>query len=90
MQRILVTVGLALAGLVCAAGIGAAAFVVSRDSVGLPVTRLQPRPSDLAPARVRSRPKPAATTTTPPTITTTPAPTTTTGRTAGDDHGGDD
>jgi len=39
---------LALVGLLLAAGIGVAAYVVSKDSVGLPVTKLDPKP--LAPA----------------------------------------
>jgi hypothetical protein len=44
---------LALAGLAVAAAIGFAAYLASRDSVGLPVTRLEPAPR-LAPT-VRPR-----------------------------------
>jgi hypothetical protein len=72
---------LALLGLLCAAGMGVAAYVVSRDSVAVPVTRLQPKPGGLTPAKVRQRTKPktnATTRATPP-----PPPATTV-----DDHGG--
>jgi hypothetical protein len=72
---------LALLGLLCAAGVGVAAYVVSRDSVAVPVTRLQPKPSGLTPAKGRQRTKPKTTATTraaPP-----PPPATTF-----DDHGG--
>jgi hypothetical protein len=80
MSRALTVIALALAGLVCATGIGAAAYYVSRDSVGLPVTKLQPR--GLAPAPVQPRPRPTTSTET--TTVTTPVPTTT----GSDDHGG--
>ena len=79
MGRSLLVIMLGLAGLLCAAGIGVAAYVVSRDSVAVPVTRLQPRPQSLTPARVR-RAQPGTTTTVTHTDT---APTTTV-----DDHGG--
>jgi hypothetical protein len=79
MGRSLFVIMLGLAGLLCAAGIGVAAYVVSRDSVAVPVTRLQPRPQSLTPARVR-RAQPGTTTTVTRTAT---APTTTV-----DDHGG--
>lgn len=77
MRRGLVILGLALFGLLCAAGMGVAAYLVSRDSVAVPVTRLQPKPArELAPKRrqVKVTPRPAP----PP----PPAPTTV------DDHGG--
>ena len=80
MPRILATLALALAGLLCAAGIGAAAYYVSRDSVGLPVTKLQPK--GLAPAAVR----PATPTTSVPSVSTPTRTTTVTG--GSDDHGG--
>ena len=83
MPRVLATIALALAGLVCAAGIGAAAYYVSRDSVGLPVTKLQPQ--GLAPKNVRPRPARATTTAR---TTSTQAPTTTTTPGGQDDHGG--
>jgi hypothetical protein len=82
MGRTLVVAALALAGLLCAAGMGLAAYVVSRDSVAVPVTKLQPAPQ-LTPARVKarvrthSRPIEHAATTTATTPTTTV-----------DDHGG--
>jgi hypothetical protein len=72
---------LALLGLLCAAGMGVAAYVVSRDSVAVPVTRLQPRPSGLTPAKARQRTKPRTTATT--RATPPPPPATTV-----DDHGG--
>ena len=81
MGRSLVVVALGLVGLLCAAGIGVAAYVVSRDSVAVPVTRLQPRPQTLTPARVRTRPQPRPT----PTVATTP---TVQRSTTVDDHGG--
>jgi hypothetical protein len=78
MGRTLVAAVLALTGLVCAAGIGVAAYVVSRDSVAVPVTRLQPKPSrTLTPATVKQT-STAKTTT----RTTATTPTTTV-----DDHG---
>ena len=79
MGRSLVVAFLALVGLLCAAGMGYAAYVVSRDSVAVPVTRLQqtpaaaadpgPRPSEgtgadaLTPDSTRRPPRPAPTTT---------------------------
>jgi hypothetical protein len=56
---------LALAGLLLAVSIGLAAYLVSRDSVGLPVTKLEPAPQDLAPtvARKRATSRPVTTTT---------------------------
>jgi hypothetical protein len=80
MGRTLVVAVLALTGLLCAVGIGVAAYVVSRDSVAVPVTRLQPKPSrTLTPATVRQT-KTGRTTST---ATTGTTPTTTL-----DDHGG--
>jgi hypothetical protein len=85
MGRSLVVVALGLVGLLCAAGIGVAAYVVSRDAVAVPVTRLQPSPRTLTPARVRARPARAPTTTgATTTLTFTSAPPGTTV----DDHGG--
>ena len=84
MGRSLVVAVLAVIGLLCAAGMGYAAYVVSRGSVAVPVTRLQQTPAqDLTPAKVRrkavvrthSRPIGKATTTTRATTTV-------------DDHGG--
>jgi uncharacterized membrane protein YgcG len=90
MGRSLVVIALALVGLLSAAGMGYAAYVVSRDSVAVPVTKLQQTPQQLTPNRVRehaqpkqprqpARPRPSPTTTR--TATTTPT-------TTGDDHGG--
>ena len=83
MGRGLAVVALALVGLLCAAGMGYGAYVVSRGSVAVPVTRLQRTPpANLTPSRVREHAVPR--TKAPPTTTTTVAPpqTTTT-----DDHG---
>jgi flagellar basal body-associated protein FliL len=89
MGRSVVVALLALAGLLCAAGMGYAAYVVSRGSVAVPVTRLQPEPGELAPTRAQARPnvtttRKRATTTT----ATAPSTTTTTTTTTFDDHGG--
>jgi hypothetical protein len=46
---------LAFVGLLSAASIGYAAYLVSRDSVGLPVTKLQPAPSEIAPQSARRK-----------------------------------
>ena len=93
MGRGLIVATLAVIGLLCAAGMGYAAYVVSRGSVAVPVTRLQQAPQTLTPRQVRSKAakakakKHARTSTT--TTTTTrpvappPPPTTTV-----DDHGG--
>ena len=81
MGRSVVVALLALAGLLCAAGMGYAAYVVSRGSVAVPVTRLEPQPQELTPSRVRARPKVVTTRGTTPAVT---APRTTTV----DDHGG--
>ena len=84
MGRGVVVALLAVAGLLCAAGMGYAAYVVSRDSVAVPVTRLQQKPQrQLTPARLRAKPRARVTSTTPATTTVRQAPTTTV-----DDHGG--
>jgi hypothetical protein len=63
---------------------GFAAYYVSRDSVAVPVTRLQPAPQRLTPRRVGAHVAPKAKREHPATTTTrTVAPTTT-----ADDHGG--
>jgi flagellar basal body-associated protein FliL len=82
MGRSVVVALLALAGLLCAAGMGYAAYVVSRGSVAVPVTRLEPEPRQLTPAGVGAKPR---TVTTRRTTTTTAASTRTT---TVDDHGG--
>jgi hypothetical protein len=77
VKRALLMALAGVAGLLCAAAIGYAAYAVSRDSVAVPVTQLQPRPAELAPKRV-DRPRPR-------TVSTTTAAPTTTGE---DHHGG--
>jgi hypothetical protein len=95
MGRGLIVATLAVIGLLCAAGMGYAAYVVSRGSVAVPVTRLEQAPQDLTPTRVRAKakPKPARTATTPTTTRTVappppPPPTTTVDDHGGDGHGG--
>ena len=81
MGRSLVVAVLALIGLFCAAGMGYAAYVVSRGSVAVPVTQLQQAPAqDLTPVKVRK--KAIVRTHSQPVETTTHATTTV------DDHGG--
>lgn len=83
MKSVLALLAVGLLGLFGATSIGYAAYVVSRDSVGLPVTKLKLSPNDLAPVSTKqpaARPKPSTATT----RTTTRATTTD----DGDDHGG--
>jgi hypothetical protein len=58
MGRVLVVVALGLLGVLAAASIGYASYLVSRDSVGLPVRKLDPAPRELAPTQ---QPPPART-----------------------------
>ena len=60
---------LALAGLLLAVSIGLGAYFASRDSVGLPVTKLDPAPRDLAPTVPRKRASTRASTTRTTTLT---------------------
>ena len=81
MRSVLAIIAVALLGLFAATSIGYAAYLVSRDSVGSPVTRLKLSPNRLAPApakRKAAKPRPRTT----PTVPTAPRTTTT------DDHGG--
>jgi uncharacterized membrane protein YgcG len=97
---------LALFGVLCAAGMGYAAYLVSRGSVAVPVTRLQESPqTQLTLARVKAKPRPQQAPTKRPRRTTTavttvrtatsPPPTTVDdrsgrGRNGGGGEGGDD
>ena len=49
MRGSVTAVVLAVVGLLLAASVGFAAYYASRDSVGLPVTKLEPTPRHLAP-----------------------------------------
>ena len=69
MKRSLLLIMAGLVGLLCAAAIGYAAYAVSRDSVAVPVTSLQPKPAELAPKRVRTHRRSVSTTTAGPTTT---------------------
>ena len=85
MRQALAAVAIALVGLFGAATLGYAAYLVSRDSVGLPVTKLDTPPQNLAPAKkapAKPNPKPK-----PRTVVTPPPPPSTTVE-SGDDHGG--
>jgi hypothetical protein len=76
MHRRSLVLLLAVVGILVAASIGYAAYLASRDSVGLPVTKLQTTPRGLAPAKTRTGRRPRPTTET------------TSGTTTVDDHGG--
>jgi hypothetical protein len=78
MKRGLLLIVAGLMGLLCAAAIGYAAYAVSRDSVAVPVTSLQPKPTELAPTRAKRKPPHRVTTTTTVTFSTSTT----------DDHGG--
>ena len=87
MGRGLAVIALAVVGVLCAAGMGYAAYVVSRGSVAVPVTRLQRTPpANLTPSRVREHAAPK--TKAPPRTTTTVAPSPPPPTTTTDDHGG--
>ena len=81
MKGSVAAVVLAVVGLLLAASVGFAAYYASRDSVGLPVTKLEPRPQHLAPT-VRSRTEARRTTTAATTVEDRHGGTTT------DDHSG--
>jgi hypothetical protein len=88
MRATLTVLAVALVGLFGAASLGYAAYVVSRDQVGLPVTNLKTPPGKLAPTPAKTTKKPAAK---PGRFVPPPLPlppTTTTTREPGDDHGG--
>jgi len=91
MRAVLTVIAVALVGLFGAASLGYAAYVVSRDQVGLPVTKLKAPPGSLAPRPVQTK-KPAKkparkrTHVVPPPPPPPPPPSTS--REPGDDHGG--
>jgi hypothetical protein len=90
MRSLVTLVIVGLFGLLAAASIGYAAYVVSRDTVGTPVTKVKLSPNDLAPVRERPRTTPRTTaTTTRATPPPQPPPPATTVE-SGDDHGGGD
>jgi hypothetical protein len=83
MRQALAALAIVLCGLSGAATVGYAAYLVSRDSVGLPVTKLDTPPQRLAPvARTTKTPAKPRTVANPP-----PPPAVSTGE-SGDDHGG--
>ena len=84
MRTTLTVIAVALVGLFGAASLGYAAYVVSRDQVGVPVTNLKTPAGKLAPARAR----PAKRKRVVPPLPPPPSQTTTTTREPGDDHGG--
>jgi hypothetical protein len=88
MRQALAATAIVLCGLFGAATLGYAAYLVSRDSVGLPVTKLDNPPQNLAPAgstttrqKPKVKPKPKTVAQIP------PRPPATTVE-SGDDHGG--
>ena len=87
MRATLTVLAVALVGLFGAASLGYAAYVVSRDQVGLPVTKLKTPPGSLAPtpAKTTKQPAPKRKRVVPP---PPPPPPSTTTREPGDDHGG--
>ena len=89
MRSVLTVLAVALVGLFGAASLGYAAYVVSRDQVGLPVTKLQTPPGSLAPtpAKTTKTPAPKRKRVVLPPPPPPPPPSTTT-REPGDDHGG--
>jgi uncharacterized membrane protein YgcG len=86
MRAALTLIAVALVGLFGAASLGYAAYVVSRDQVGLPVTKLKTPTGSLAPTPAKT-PKAKRTAKTVTVKNVPPRPTTTT-REPGDDHGG--
>lgn len=91
MRNLLILVLAGLLGLFAAASIGYAAYVVSRDTVGTPVTKVKLSRDEVAPvrtgptARTRTRPNPTPT----PTTTATPPPSPRTTTAESDDDDGD-
>ena len=88
MRATLTVLAVALVGLFGAASLGYAAYVVSRDQVGLPVTKLKTPPGSLAPTPAKTTKQPAPKrkrVVPPPPPPLLPPPTTT--REPGDDHG---
>ena len=87
MRATLTVLAVALVGLFGAASLGYAAYVVSRDQVGLPVTKLQTPPGSLAPtpAKTSKTPAPKRKRVVPP---PPPPPPCTKTLEPGDDHGG--
>lgn len=83
MRTTLTVLVVALVGLFGAASLGVAAYVVSRDQVGLPVTNLKTPAGKLAPTPAKAPATRKRVVPPPP-----PPPPTTTTREPGDDHGG--
>lgn len=93
IRRALLLVGLAIVGVLVAAAIGYAAYLVSKDSVGSPVTKLETPAERIAPAesrRARDLPPTSSTgtSTARPVPPVTPPPTVTTGDEDDDDNSG--
>ncbi len=89
MRTTLTVLAVAIAGLFGAASLGYAAYVVSRDQVGLPVTKLKTPPGSLAPTPTKTTktPAPKRKRVVPPPPPPPPPPPSTTVE-PGDDHGG--
>jgi hypothetical protein len=83
MRTTLTVLAVALVGLFGAVSLGYAAYVVSRDQVGLPVTKLKTPPGSLAPTPAKTTKLPARNRKR---VVPPPPPSAT--REPGDDHGG--
>ena len=86
MRSALPVVAVIICGFLGAATLGYAAYIVSRDSVGIPVTKLDTPPQNLAP--VKRAQKPAAKPKPKPRTVVAPPPPAVTTVESGDDHGG--
>jgi hypothetical protein len=82
MRAMLTVIAVALVGLFGAVSLGYAAYVVSRDQVGLPVTKLKTPAGSLAPAPAKPRARKRVV------LPPPPPPPSTTAHESGDDHGG--
>lgn len=88
-RRVLLTVGLGLLGVLAAASIGYASYLVSRDEVGLPVTKLEQAPRDVVPLQARTQTQRTTSTRTATAEDRTNPTRTTPATSTGDDSGGD-
>jgi hypothetical protein len=86
MRTTLTVIAVALVGLFGAVSLGYAAYVVSRDQVGLPVTKLKAPPGSLAPTPAKTTKRPARNRKR--VVQPPPPPPPSTTREPGDDHGG--
>ena len=86
MRTTLTVLAVALVGLFGAVSLGYAAYVVSREQVGLPVTKLKTPAGSLAPTPAKTTKRPARNRKR--VVPPPPPPPPSTTREPGDDHGG--